>query len=88
MLVVRFIWAQTEQFGIPVCFYPTPQFDVKPDLPKGYFDFIGLLTHEIFHCLGFYGATDQWKNCELSTHLSQNSRTARPSSTLGERVSQ
>ena len=48
-------------YGTPVWFDPTPQFDVKPDLPKGYFDFIGVLTHEIFHCLGFYGATDQWK---------------------------
>jgi len=48
-------------YGSPVWFDPNPQFDVKPDLPKGYFDFIGVLTHEIFHCLGFYGATDQWK---------------------------
>ena len=48
-------------YGTPVWFDPNPQFDVKPDLPKGYFDFIGVLTHEIFHCLGFYGATDQWK---------------------------
>jgi len=48
-------------YGTPVWFDPNPQFDVKPDLPKGYFDFIGVLTHEIFHCLGFYGATDEWK---------------------------
>ena len=48
-------------YGSPVWFDPNPQFDVKPELPKGYFDFIGVLTHEIFHCLGFYGATDQWK---------------------------
>jgi hypothetical protein len=48
-------------YDTPVWFDPNPQFDVKPDLPKGYFDFIGVLTHEIFHCLGFYGATDQWK---------------------------
>jgi len=48
-------------FGSPVWFDPNPQFDVKPDLPKGYFDFIGVLTHEIFHCLGFYAVTDQWK---------------------------
>ena len=48
-------------YGIPVWFDPNPQFDVTPDLPKGYFDFIGVLTHEIFHCLGFYGVTDQWK---------------------------
>ena len=48
-------------YGSPVWFDPNPQIDVKPDLPKGYFDFIGVLTHEIFHCLGFYGATDEWK---------------------------
>jgi len=48
-------------YGTPVWFDPNPKFDVKPDLPKGHFDFIGVLTHEIFHCLGFYGATDQWK---------------------------
>ena len=48
-------------YGSPVWIDPNPQFDVKPDLPKGYFDFIGVLTHEIFHCLGFYGVTDQWK---------------------------
>jgi len=48
-------------YGSPVWFDPNPQFDVKPDLPKGYFDFIGVLTHEIFHCLGFYAVTDQWK---------------------------
>jgi len=48
-------------YGSPVWFDPNPQMDVKPDLPKGYFDFIGVLTHEIFHCLGFYGATDEWK---------------------------
>ena len=48
-------------YDTPVWFDPNPQFDVKPDLPKGYFDFIGVLTHEVFHCLGFYGATDQWK---------------------------
>ena len=49
-------------YGSPVWFDPNPQIDVKPDLPKGYFDFIGVFTHEIFHCLGFYGATDEWKN--------------------------
>jgi hypothetical protein len=48
-------------FGSPVWFDPNPKFDVKPEVPKGYFDFIGLLTHEIFHCLGFYAVTDQWK---------------------------
>ena len=48
-------------YGSPVWIDPNPQFDVKPDLPKGYFDFIGVLTHEIFHCLGFYAVTDQWK---------------------------
>jgi hypothetical protein len=36
-------------FGSPVWFDPNPQFDVKPDLPKGYFEFISILTHEIFH---------------------------------------
>ena len=48
-------------FGTPVWFDSNPQFDVKPNLPKGYFDFIGVLTHEIFHCLGFYASTDEWK---------------------------
>ena len=31
-------------YGTPVWFDPNPQFDVKPELPKGYFDFIGVLT--------------------------------------------
>jgi hypothetical protein len=50
-----------KNYGSPVWFDPNPQFDVQPALPKGYFDFISVLTHEIFHCLGFYAVTDQWK---------------------------
>ena len=58
-------------YGSPVWIDPNPQFDVKPDLPKGYFDFIGVLTHEIFHCLGFYGVTDQWKNLLSKMEISR-----------------
>ena len=53
-------------YGMPVWFDPNPIFDVKPDLPEGHFDFIGVLTHEIFHCLGFYGATLQWQKFVVS----------------------
>ena len=49
-------------YGMPVWFDLTPAFDVKPNIPKGSFDFIGVLTHEIFHSLGFYGVTSQWQS--------------------------
>jgi Ca2+-binding RTX toxin-like protein len=51
-----------KNYGMPVWFDPTPTFDVKPNVPKGSFDFIGVLTHEIFHSLGFCQVTNQWQS--------------------------
>lgn len=48
-------------YGAPVWFDPDPQFGVDPGVPDGWHDFVGILTHEIFHCLGIYGSTRQWK---------------------------
>lgn len=49
-------------YGVPVWFDPNPSFDTNPNLPTGFHDFIGIFTHEVFHCFGFYGSTSQWKN--------------------------
>jgi Ca2+-binding RTX toxin-like protein len=48
-------------YGAPVWFDPNPQFGVNPVVPSGAHDFVGIYTHEVFHALGFYAATDQWK---------------------------
>jgi len=49
-------------YGALVWFDPSPSFDVNPGIPKSTHDFIGIFTHEVFHCFGFYGATSQWKS--------------------------
>ncbi len=49
-------------YGAPVWFDPNPQLGVDPDVPAGTHDFIGIYTHEIFHALGFYQVTQQWRD--------------------------
>jgi hypothetical protein len=49
-------------YGMPVWIDPNPNRFITPNLPEGHFDFIGVLTHEVFHALGLYGATWQWRD--------------------------
>ncbi|MBV8687285.1 MAG: hypothetical protein JOZ90_15350, partial [Alphaproteobacteria bacterium] len=49
-------------YGAPVWFDPDPAFDRDPAVPAGMHDFIGILTHEIFHSLGFNVSTKQWSD--------------------------
>jgi hypothetical protein len=49
-------------YGYPVWFDPNPEFEKDPGVPSGYHDFLGIFTHEVFHSLGFYGATKQWQD--------------------------
>lgn len=55
-------------YGAPVWFDPNPQFGVDPDVPAGTHDFIGIYTHEIFHALGFYQVTQQWRDHIFTTN--------------------
>ena len=48
-------------YGAPVWIDPDPEFERDPNVPTGHHDFVGIFTHEVFHSLGFYGATNQWK---------------------------
>lgn len=48
-------------YGFPVWFDPNPRFEVDPQAPAGTHDFVGILTHEFFHALGFYQSTTQWQ---------------------------
>lgn len=46
-------------YGMKVYFDPNPMEFVQANVPQGHFDFIGVLTHEIAHGLGFqWGTTD------------------------------
>jgi hypothetical protein len=49
-------------YGMPVWIDPNPNPLITPNLPDGHFDFIGVLTHEVFHALGLYGVTWQWSD--------------------------
>ena len=49
-------------YGMPVWVDPNPNQYVTPNIPQGHFDFIGVLTHEVFHALGLYGVTGQWRD--------------------------
>ena len=49
-------------YGMPVWIDPNPNRFVTPNLPEGHFDFIGVLTHEVFHALGLYSVTWQWRD--------------------------
>jgi Ca2+-binding RTX toxin-like protein len=47
-------------YGAPVWFDPNPGFETNPAVPAGTDDFVGILTHEIFHSLGFINYTQEW----------------------------
>jgi Ca2+-binding RTX toxin-like protein len=49
-----------KNYGAPVWFDPNPGFEVNPAVPSGMHDFVGILTHEIFHSLGFVNYTQEW----------------------------
>ncbi|HEU0097981.1 MAG TPA: calcium-binding protein, partial [Allosphingosinicella sp.] len=49
-------------YGSPVWFDPNPEFEVDPAIPAGMHDFVGILTHEIFHSLGFIYYTKEWSD--------------------------
>jgi hypothetical protein len=42
-----------KNFGSPFWFDPNPILGQNPSIPAGDTDFIGVATHELFHCLGF-----------------------------------
>ena len=48
-------------YGAPVWFDPNPRFATNADVPAGTHDFVGIYTHEIFHSLGFYQSTLEWR---------------------------
>ena len=47
-------------YGNPVWFDPNPVFEINSAVPAGMHDFVGILTHEIFHSLGFISYTQEW----------------------------
>ncbi len=47
-------------YGSPVWFDPDPRLDTPAGVPAGTHDFVGILTHEIFHGFGFNVATQAW----------------------------
>ena len=53
-------------YGFPVWFDPDPHFETNSGLPAGMHDFVGILTHEIFHGFGFNVNTVEWQS-ELTT---------------------
>jgi Ca2+-binding RTX toxin-like protein len=53
-------------YGSPVWLDPNPVFGIDPAVPAGMHDFVGILTHEIFHSLGFVSFTKEWTD-RLST---------------------
>lgn len=54
-------------YGTLVWFDPDPRFEIDPNVPAGMDDFVGILTHEIFHSLGFNQSTLEWQG-----HLTAN----------------
>ena len=50
-----------KNYGTPVWFDPNPQFEVDPNVPAGRHDFVGIYTHEVFHSLGFWASTQDWR---------------------------
>ena len=42
-----------KNFGSPFWFDPNPILGQNPSIPTGATDFIGVATHELFHCFGF-----------------------------------
>lgn len=54
-----------KNYGAPLWFDPTPQIGVAPAIPSGDTDFTGVVTHELFHTLGFAAtssATSRWND--------------------------
>ncbi|HEX8262175.1 MAG TPA: calcium-binding protein, partial [Allosphingosinicella sp.] len=51
-----------KNYGVPVWFDPNPVFGSDPAVPAGMHDFVGILTHEIFHSLGFIHFTKEWSD--------------------------
>ena len=49
-------------YGSPVWFDPDPRFDTMAGVPAGKHDFVGILTHELFHGFGFNVATQVWQD--------------------------
>ena len=50
-----------KNYGRPVWIDPAPSRESAPSIPEGQHDFIGILTHEIFHGLAFFDITSEWK---------------------------
>jgi len=47
-------------YGLPVWFDPAPSpYDV-PSVRQGFFDFVGVFTHEVFHGMGFLGSSQEF----------------------------
>ena len=53
-------------YGMPVWIDPEPDKNITPAIPRGSFDFIGVLIHEVFHALGLYGSTQEWQRFTTS----------------------
>ena len=50
-----------QNYGVPLWFDPAPSTDPTTTIPpSGYHDFFGILVHEVFHCLGFWGDTIEY----------------------------
>jgi hypothetical protein len=47
-------------YGLPVWFDPVPSPYEVPVVPQGFFDFVGVFTHEVFHGLGFQGSSREF----------------------------
>jgi hypothetical protein len=55
-------------YGSPVWFDPNPRFETNAGVPAGMHDFVGILTHEIFHSLGFNMNTIEWQSHIVTTN--------------------
>ena len=47
-------------YGDLFWFDPFPSSSQQVKVPTGEVDFYGVLLHEIFHCLGFWGSSEEW----------------------------
>ena len=61
---------QIRNWGFLVWFDPNPIAYVPADVPKDSFDFIGVVWHEVFHSIGFLGASTEFST--LTTVLNGN----------------
>ena len=53
---------QIRNYGLPVWFDPNPIDYVPANVPSGSFDYIGVFFHEVFHGIGFLGASREFRN--------------------------